>query len=315
MPEWVGITQHVDTLDELKPYALLFDRLFVRRIFERHLLPSNAPGQNSSALEIERREAEFQYLNRTKVIEIGPEYLDRPLCCPPREPDLEIYAREQRQRFHSFLGSKTEEFVRAYAYDFARAFAILYSARSDQRAVCITSAVKCHPQEPVPNFAERLRRELSLDIPDAMQVGSVVNLVVPRLPKPNDSTPWERIIEFRNDPDAKAPLLSLRRWIRKSVQTIDSLKEIAEELEYLIEEYRSFLRLHEIKSRAGLLEVIVTSGGEIAENLVKLRFGELAKLPFKMRQQELKLLEAERNAPGHEISYIVKANRAVSEAE
>jgi hypothetical protein len=62
-----------------------------------------------------------------------------------------------------------------------------------------------------------------------------------------------------------------------------------------------------MKVTTGALETIVTAAGEALENIAKLKFGALTKSVFSVRHRKIQLLEAERQAPGRELAYIVKA--------
>ncbi len=313
MTEWLGVAEHVDSIDELKSYALLLDRLLVRRAYEPYLPQRDASSGEASGLASLRREAEFEYLKARDILQIGQGFFERPPTLPP-SPDSDEFAREAKQRRHAYLEPKSENFVRASAYDCSRALAILFTARLRTHAVCIARPVEYEssdPSFPKETFTESLKEELSLAMDETMKVGEVVRLIVPHMPKPDDSTPWERIEDFRKDPDTRSALRGLRRWIGACSRSIESPRETAEELEYLIEEYKSFLRLHEIRFGRSLLEVVLVTSAEIVENVCKLRFCDLAKMPFRMKEKRIALLDAEKNAPGREVSYIIKANSAI----
>jgi hypothetical protein len=136
---------------------------------------------------------------------------------------------------------------------------------------------------------------------------SVLNIVVHAFPEPDEDTPWERIVEFRSDPDAAGQVLALKRWMSKIAQQNISAAEVSEEIEWLIGEYQAHMRLHRMKVTMGALETIVTAAGETFENVVKLKFGALAKSVFSVQHRRIQLLEAERQAPGRELAYIVRA--------
>jgi hypothetical protein len=46
---------------------------------------------------------------------------------------------------------------------------------------------------------------------------------------------------------------------------------------------------------------------QFAEDLVKLKLGKLAKIPFSIRHRNIALLEGELKSPGREIAFISKA--------
>lgn len=68
------------------------------------------------------------------------------------------------------------------------------------------------------------------------------------------------------------------------------------------------MRVHRIKSRLGRMEQIVAGSLGFLENLVKLNWSSAAKNLFALARIDVALLEAEREAPGRELAYIVKAH-------
>lgn len=83
--------------------------------------------------------------------------------------------------------------------------------------------------------------------------------------------------------------------------------EIRQEIEWLVHEYRAHMHLHRMKITLGALETIVTATGDALENIANLKFGALAKAAFSLKHRRIQLLEAERQAPGRELAYIVRA--------
>ena len=135
----------------------------------------------------------------------------------------------------------------------------------------------------------------------------VVDVVLSQMPLPVEETPWEDIVQFRSDEDARGSLVMLRRWMRKlSIEGL-SKAEIEEEIEFLMHTYRSHMNYHGIKSRNGLLKTVLTTPLEVAENLVKIKWKDAAESVFSISQNRISLMEAELKAPGREISYIIRA--------
>jgi hypothetical protein len=135
----------------------------------------------------------------------------------------------------------------------------------------------------------------------------VLRIVIAALPEPAEGTPWGQVLEFRADAAASHQVLALRRWISKIARENMSAVEISDEIEWLIAEYRAHMHLHRMKTGSGTLEAVVAAAGDILENLAKLKFGSLAKALFALRHRQVELLEAERQAPGRELAYIVRA--------
>lgn len=135
----------------------------------------------------------------------------------------------------------------------------------------------------------------------------VAQIVINSLPVPSDTTPWEKIIDYRKDPDSRNKFLDLRNWMNEMVRGELSRIEIEQKLEYLISQYQRHMRLHKMKTEAGTLETIVVSSAEILEDLVKFKWGKMAKTLFSFKQRQVNLLEGELKSPGNEVAYIIKA--------
>ena len=142
----------------------------------------------------------------------------------------------------------------------------------------------------------------------------VLEVVLKSMPIPDDETPWEAIIEFRNDPESMKRLRRLRVWVRKfaNAATATSLPEMKEEIEVLLDEYEEHMKLHLMKVNKGATESLVTVAGKVAEDLVKVKWGELAKLPFILKERKISLLEAEAKAPNRELAFISMARSRFS---
>jgi hypothetical protein len=143
----------------------------------------------------------------------------------------------------------------------------------------------------------------------------VAQIVISKLPIPNNETPWEQIIDYRNYPENQNNLLGLRRWIRKISKGELSNTEIEEEIEWRINEFRNHMNLHKMKANTETLEVIVKAPLEIIENLIRLKFSKIPEPFFAIKKRQINLMEAELNAPGREISYIIKTQEAFQSYE
>lgn len=136
---------------------------------------------------------------------------------------------------------------------------------------------------------------------------SVARIVINALPRPDDSTPWDRILDFRRDPDAVARFREIRHWIAKVSREKTELRVIEEELEYLIHQYEEHMRFHKIKINASVFETLVTSAAGILEDFMKFKWKDATKHLFLLKHRKIALMEEERKAPGREIAYIVMA--------
>lgn len=143
----------------------------------------------------------------------------------------------------------------------------------------------------------------------------VVQIVIDKLPLPDDMTAWEQIIDYREDPENQKNILALRRWIRKISSEELAKAELEEEIEWLINEFQEHMKYHKIKANAETLEVLVKAPLEIIEDLVKLKWSKIPEPFFAVKKRQLMLMEAEMNAPGKELAYIIKSREAFESQE
>lgn len=135
----------------------------------------------------------------------------------------------------------------------------------------------------------------------------VANICFKALPIPDDSTPWEQIIEYRSDPDSQSKFLALRYWMSEVARAELTPAEVEEKLEYLVNQYQKHMKLHRMKTNVGTLETVVTTGAEVLGDLVSFKWGKAAEALFSLKRRQVALLEGELTAPGNEVAYIVKA--------
>jgi hypothetical protein len=134
----------------------------------------------------------------------------------------------------------------------------------------------------------------------------VLQIAFNALPVPDESTPWEQIIEYRSDEDSRHKFLDLRNWMSEMARSELTPAEAEQKLEYLISQYERHLKLHRMKTNTGTLETVVTTGAEMLGDLASFKWGKVAETLFSLRRRNVALLEAELTAPGNEVAYIVK---------
>lgn len=137
----------------------------------------------------------------------------------------------------------------------------------------------------------------------------VINAVFNSMPMPNANTPLEEVLDFKKDAEAKGHILALNNWIIDASTKNLSVTEIEQKIEYLISEYEKFIRINKLKFEASKFEIVVTSIAEVAENLARLKFSKVSQSIFQLFKNDVKLLEAEMNAPGKEIAYLSSARQ------
>jgi hypothetical protein len=142
--------------------------------------------------------------------------------------------------------------------------------------------------------------------------GDVLRVVLKDIPEPSALTSLDEILEFRQEPESKEKIFAFRRWVQSMITKRVPEKEIGEELEWLTHQYEEYMRLHRLKIRRGVIEIVITTTAKIAEDLVKIRWGDLSRSLFSLSHRKLELMEAELNAPGRELAYLIHARKALS---
>ena len=174
-------------------------------------------------------------------------------------------------------------------------------------------AMRLNNQYDEPDFISiPIVKKLSLFKNKNIKKADVVKLIIEKLPIPDTKTSWEKIFDFKSDPDAQGKLSTLRNWSNNALQSNKSVAELNDELETCLYQYSQSLNLHNIKYKMGLLETVVVSGAEIAENLTRLNFSKVASLFFRSRNEKIELLKSEIGSPGKEVAYIFSANQMFS---
>jgi hypothetical protein len=170
-------------------------------------------------------------------------------------------------------------------------------------------------------YAAALRATISVDavaltaVSDETQIdrpadrADILRVVVNEFPTPDEETPWEALIDFKRDPDSAAKLFGIREWVREIATEGRDLPGVQDKLKYLLSEHVAHMARHKLKYSRGALEAVVVTGAEIAEDLVKFKWKELAKMLFSIRTKQIELLEAEANSPGNQLAYLLHTQR------
>lgn len=140
----------------------------------------------------------------------------------------------------------------------------------------------------------------------------VIDVVLQALPLPDDSVPWEQIVEYRSDPESHHKFLALRHWMSDVARAALTPAEVEEKLEYLISEYQRHMELHHMKTNNSTLETLFSASAEIIGGLLSTKWSKVAQVLFSLKRRRVALLESELTAPGREVAYIVKARERFS---
>lgn len=136
---------------------------------------------------------------------------------------------------------------------------------------------------------------------------NVYRVLINSFPVPDDAVPLHDIIQYRNEESNRLNLLRLRSWASNISERNLSETEIAEEIEFLIAEYKNEMKLAGLKYKNAKLEFLIKLLPASIEKILKLSLSELFDPFFKLRNEKISLLEAESQARGNELAYIINA--------
>ena len=145
-------------------------------------------------------------------------------------------------RTGSFENSNTERFTRNLHLQIANASqvrqaAYWLSAVKGNRTVLVRS---------LPDYDFVLNQRCN----GSLSLGSGPTAHVPVL---QEDTSWEKIVEFRTDPDSRRRLNDLVHWVHSLASSAKSRDDVQEELSYLRSRYEHAFKLHKLEwSRLGV---------------------------------------------------------------
>lgn len=138
-------------------------------------------------------------------------------------------------------------------------------------------------------------------------VGQIVKVVLQSVALPTAESTIDELLEWRGDEAAVVRHRRLRAWIARL--TREGTVPHPDELVTLLDDYNVYMEAHFRRMARSRLTVLLTTVAEVAEEVAHLRLSRAANRLLGLFAQEATLLEAELNAPGREIAYIVAADR------
>ena len=289
-----------EVVPALKRYLLLFDGIVVG---------DEVPGSVGGALKGQPRH-EVSWLAEQGLVRPG--LLDAKTVV---KPAMDRMPAEERDRFVEMLRSSysaigalkcdsNEEMVRRLAEDegYRRQYAEAYGLLARSSSLVLERVEGCTAIPVVGPMAVPSTR-------DEKSKPNVARVVIQELPIPDDATPWESILDFRQDLDSKRRLVSLQRWMANAAKSDVTERELSLELKELLYQYEQHMELHSIKYRRGVLQTVTTVLGDSLEHLSRFRPGKAASALFAIRDDQVRLLEAEMAAPGREVAYVLQASK------
>jgi hypothetical protein len=134
-------------------------------------------------------------------------------------------------------------------------------------------------------------------LPIAKRSHPAWSVVLKELPQLDTRAPWEDVLGFRQEERTQHRVRSLRRWVRKVVAEEWSEAELEDEIRELVYEYEKHLRKARISSAKEALEIIIIGSADFVEDVIKLRFGKIAKIAAAAINRRTKFFQEEMTAP------------------
>jgi hypothetical protein len=314
MAEYIAVTDIFSTTDHgsLKRQALMFDKIVIPN-FRATLQGLHEQYPDKSELF-----AQFDWLMEHDII---------------FEPDIKVDEDELR---------KDPEYREFFDYYFNH----LVSMDATFRDVAVSDVVVVNPETGEQQLTDRGRtcweslstmfglqaREISIQLRllkgidaypvlsslvplvDQTSKDTVTQVVLNEFPVPDEQTPWEHIEEFRSDPKSRSKFFALKEWINEVARMKLPRTEVEDKLKAHIADYEAHMRIHRLNRKWDVLKIITSSDFKLLA-AAKLTgwapfitaAGIIASPLVAIKQQQVKLLQAEQQAPGREIAFIVKA--------
>jgi hypothetical protein len=302
MSDLVAVSPPLSSSATLKRLALIFDRICIH-----HLDMIFKPPAHWDKLLLASLEAEIRFLMANGVVFEAPEISPKDLTIDFDTKRLKISYRGTPQ---IIIRTKYKGRNKEFDFDgFLKAVVKSHDPLQDLMTRLFSCELRNrHGVNACAVVAGNLRSEESSN----KLRSDVLTIVLHALPEPDDSVPWEQVLEFRDDPDSRSKFLALNNWMIDIARASYTPLELSQKLEFLIDDYQTHLRLHKMKTKSGSLEALFVASAEFLEDLAKFRWGKIAKRLFTIRHQRIALLEAELTFPGREVAYLAKAREFFS---
>ncbi len=306
--EFVGVKSMFDAVgpSSLKQDALMFKRIAIPdtlvSISELSRIAETFSGHGKELLTTALSELEFLL---EKGIVFEPKWLDPTAWEGENSLDTMLIDNEQYKESRELEITNTNEGLRRREMNREEADGHMILAHFSRiRRICVQLRESDH-LDAYPSLSPDLAMIYSSLNTQQSNKNDVVQIALNALPLPDESVPWEQIIDYRTDPASEGKFLALRNWMNDIARANLTQTEIEEKLEWLAYDYQRHLKFHKLKTNVGTIESIVVTTAEILEDLIRLKWGKVAKTLFSLKRRRLKLLEGELNSPGSEVAYIL----------
>jgi len=299
----------------LKRDILLFDKLLLDKgSFEGSKLISNFYLQSckncGANFELQKQNFQFnqqniEFLGNKGIIEISDltSQLEISINKDDRNAaiveNLFLGLSDFGQHYNNFLKTKDPELLKLIMNGF-----ILLSDNTS-RLYCIKKIIEGNS-----SYFPILQQIDTFNNTNKVDKNYIIKFILNQIPEPADDISWEQLLDFRNDLDTKAKYFRLIEWVNQISKDNLEPSEFEEKYNYLYYDYLNQFKIHKIKNRASIIEVLINGTADFFENALRLKFGNITSSFFQIFKDETTLIESEQNITGRELAYIHKANKS-----
>lgn len=144
-----------------------------------------------------------------------------------------------------------------------------------------------------------------------MQKQEVIDTIIKDMPSPVYDTPWQDIIDLRQEEEFKNKVRLFRQWA-DTISVDKTAFQINDEVRTAIYEYEKYLKAIGVKYQRSALEIAITASAELLENIVKIRISNIAKMAFSYRDVRAQLTIEEQKAPGRQLSMVYDIKKRIA---
>lgn len=250
-------------------------------------------------------DGELNWLIENKIISIERDVSSDLMFS--NDADLNIFKEYRGVGYGSYLllgGEKRESYVKSSS-NFISRFNSIIMGNDETRAVPLLYDEKFRHDI----LGAKIKYPFLEVAPD--RYGLATASIICMLPVPGDLTPWERILDFRQEKENWSYFLNLRNFIRDSVNGGLRISDIKDEIEHKLYIAERNLKNKKIEFQYKCVETILVSSVEVIEDILKFKWSNVIKKAFSIRRAREDLLNFERKVSEGSEYYIIKANEAL----
>jgi hypothetical protein len=314
--EGVMESSRLSDADDLKRYALFFDRVHLIKVSGLHSLYDL---MHTVGLRDPRRtDAELDFLEKRGFISGIDERSYQGLITKVVNTSQFIEQAEHHDLFHEHMGFVN--FSNIIAKHLSEEFgpqslgetpemrqkkpgASDHLSDSYVRITSLGLAIENSQIDLVPVCFGEPQNHMLTD--DQRQI--VWGVALDRFPTPGPTSAWEDILNFKSEMHDKQ--WHFRRFLHSLTTKRQTEAEIVDDIEWSLNEYTKAMELHHLKAGNSFMEVYVMPVIELAEDLAKFNWSKIAKGVLSVRKRHVELMEAEMKAPGRECAYVFEARK------